>query len=136
MIQAQARGVIDFSQACVDDVKWYIRRNWLLEEMDREHRARLTETRHRLDVAGINPLLNEKNLNELYDGARNRQNVLEKLLRPWVAEKEEINTSKTEIKQGIAAWEQKYGSLSDPSTQAKINRTVATMRQTNRDRAR
>jgi hypothetical protein len=120
MIQAQARGLIDYRELDPRDPNWFLRHKWLLNELYRQQlrEVHLAELHYWLHTDATS----QQGSNEFRKGVLETIDSLRTSLQhaclPWIEEKE--TARKQELKQLSDEWIEYYGDPRDPKTAAKL----------------
>ena len=129
MVEAAARGVVDFRQAKFFDPAWRRRLKYLLgglqdlnyrEELKQDHDYYLSL----LSVPTLKPELRGDIIKLLGD----TRQQLEVSWRPWITPENREAAKAQESKKLQTLWERQWGKLDDPDTQRRINATAAALR--------
>lgn len=127
MVQAAARGAVDFGKADVLDRDWW-RRLWLvLDQVEADSVVRVRALQHAQHAAALDYHSGEKAFDKHWDGCNEATNQIRAILLPWLGEGEGAGDA---LRQ---AWVNKYGDPSDPEVAAKISSTAAMLRKRRSD---
>lgn len=124
MRKAAALGVVDFRSARLLDRKWWMRLNWLLEEVENEECKKLIGLKFTQHSSALNYLAGKtfdhhwKQLNELQARWTN-------FTFPWIAATRDSTSSGDSVK----LWKAFCGDPStDPNVQARVQETAQSLR--------
>jgi hypothetical protein len=120
MIQAAARGVVDFSEADLLDRHWWIRLWWLLDQVERDNLIQIRRMQHAHNCALLDYNLDDKTFNLHWDQAIKALNTVWDLTFPW-AKTEPEGSATDRLRQ---AWIERWGDPDSPETLLKIQNTL------------
>ncbi len=117
-IRAAVRGVIDFRDAQIMDVKWWRRTNILIQEMAREDDLRVSESILRRYCAYVaNGWLEDASFKNFQEKAQQTCARLIELAYPWTA----AESTKTDVIEDLTAlYNREVGNPSDPEFMARV----------------
>lgn len=136
ILEAAVTGAIDFTQADLRDPNWYRRLHLILNKVGDQQTRQYWEsvqrqrTGHLIKLSLVRPGMSPDHLEQLRQFIDHPLDELRQSLFPWLADAQQssLASRRTAYAELSAAWEEEYGKLDDPATQAKIAATVAAMR--------
>lgn len=120
--KAAASGIVDFKEARLLDRKWWLRLNWLLEEVETQECRKLLELKFNQHASALNYLAGNsfdhhwKHLNDLHE-------KWIALTFPWIKTR---NSSSAD--ESVNLWKKYIGDSSDPEVQARIQETIDSLK--------
>jgi hypothetical protein len=123
MVQAAARGVVDFSKADLCDRHWWTRLWWLLDRLEVDNLLRVRELQHAHNCALLDYNLDNKTFDLHWDQAVKALNGVWDLLFPWT-QSDARGSPEDRLRQ---AWVDKWGDPDSPETLMAIQRTTEAM---------
>lgn len=136
-IRAAARGIIDFRQADVRDVRWWRRANLLIRALadDDEVQGLMQALHYQLALVGNSGIRDE----DFAEAQKRAQAILRDiihLLQPWAAQKKGDNTVQSEIDRLTELYKSVFGDPSDPEVRARLDKMAEEFkRETERKRS-
>lgn len=122
MVRAAARGIVDFSEADIDDPVWYRKLRFLLVEMNKEDRRQLKRFDHAasMTAAIVNAIQKRSPVDSMSDGL---DTVIEmsNSLWPWLKADKYRETMAEQL---AASWANEFGDMDDPETKKRIEETA------------
>lgn len=129
MTRVAVRGLVDFRESSILDMKWWRYYFVVLDAMLREDDARLIEAQRSHHLA----LISNANLTD--DGFERHQKLasdcmwkLVSCFRPWEIT-DQAERKKQEYSKLKSAWEEMFGKMDDPETQRNIALEVERMKE-------
>jgi hypothetical protein len=121
MVQAAARGVVDFSTADLLDRRWWMKLWWLLDQVENDNVVFVRRMEHAHNAALLQYGLDEKVFDLHWDGATTAMREVWDALFPWC--KMDATSGKA-VDKLHEAWVKRWGDPNSPETLKKIQLTV------------
>jgi hypothetical protein len=126
MVQAAARGLIDFSEADLLDRRWWTKLWWLLDRIQADNVITIRQMEHAQDIAMLDYTLPEKAFDLHWDRAVSELRDVWDALFPWCKMEDITNKASDQL---YRSWVNKWGDLNDPETLKKVKLTVDYLKQ-------
>lgn len=124
MVQAAASGLIDFREMRFFNKPWQLKLRLLLKGLHQENERRLLTARQNYHAALLAiKTISEQSIERVQDRCQDDLHELTNLLRPWAATTREEREQK-QVKTYRDRWQRRWGDLSAPETQRKIEETA------------
>lgn len=127
MVQAAARGVVDFTQARPLDRRWYRKLFWLLDQVEEDNLRAIFLSRQGRDQA----LLARAQTTETAQACLERLEQNQQLFRDHLflyLQTAGSSTDTSTIQRLRQQWQEHFGDPNDPEVQKKIQQTVDVLR--------
>ena len=117
MVQAAARGLIEFSTNVPHTKHWWKKRYWILAELERQHYGMTLQASMQCALSiAANPRIESAKFTEAYETAFQYIGRLRKLSMPWIKEQ----TQEDRATEAAGLWADVYGDPNDPATKEMI----------------
>ncbi len=127
MLQAAARGVIDFTSIRLHDPRWWQRTRILLRQLDEDNTVDYLRTIHHHNVSTlVVPNLKEEVFSEAVAQAGAAVRGIKELRFPWEPRANEETATKSLRQQ----WADVWGDPDDPAVKQRIQETVDLLKAT------
>ena len=123
MIQAAARGIIDFREARPLDRSWWLRCRWLMDGLENQHFADLCYAmqQHHLAAADLNRNSSAGPQNA-WQSATSRLTDIARHKLPWFSLVE--RTPAAVVDEAAQEWKKRFGDPNDPVVKERIRQTI------------
>lgn len=121
-MQAHSQGILRFDSESRSDERWRLREALLLEILERENLTSLRKLLHASEIAAAQ-YTNPAGFKHHTAAAERQYRHITKLLCPYMQTKGD-SVPETTVDRLMHAWEAEFGSMADPETQRKIDRTI------------
>lgn len=126
MVQAAARGTVDFSTADLLDRRWWMKLWWLLDQVEAENLVSVRQIEHAHNAAVLDYNLESKTFDLHWKRAVESMREVWDTLFPWC----KIGATDTSAVDSLtAAWVRRWGDPNSPETLKKIQLTVDYLKQ-------
>jgi hypothetical protein len=133
MVQAAARGAVDFAEVGPRDFRWWRRLTMLCDAIEAESLVRLFEGYNRRDLAALAVQgLTRESFEGLQNAAANRLNEVRGLLLPWLKAERSDESLQDWAAKAREQWVREWGDPNSGETKARIAATVAALNRDNK----
>lgn len=119
ILQAAAKGVVDFSQYKPFDRGWLLRLKWLLQEVHVENIEKFIELQHNQHVAALEYAAGKEVFDHHWKAGTKLLDTLATYYFPWQEAKKE-----EDVKSLRQLWVDTFGDPANPEVAAKIKQTA------------
>lgn len=125
MVQAAARGLIEFSPNVPHTKHWWKKLYWMLGELERQHAGVTLQASMQCALSiAANPRVDATKFSEAYETAFQYIGRLRKLSMPWIKEQ----TKEDQATEVVGLWTDMYGDPDDPETKAMIAKALKNLK--------
>lgn len=124
ILQAAARGIVDFSKFDPLDRKWWPKLKWMLRELERDNRRQLLQMQHTQHVGAMT----RGDVQQHWREATKTLDELVAINYPWLRPNKGPKTKEEEISEARGMLAQKYGDPKTPEGAERIRKTVEYLR--------
>lgn len=122
IVQAAARGIVDFSKFDPFDRGWWLRLRLLLNEVESDNLQQMLVVQHRQHTAALEYTAGKQTFDHHWKHASQILATLTGMYFPWTGAKPLSRKEEYESLRG--QWIERFGDPKDPAVQASVDRTV------------
>lgn len=127
IVQAAARGIVDFSKYKPFDRHWWLRLSWLLNELESDNLRQILTVQHQQHCGALEYTAGRQAFDHHWQTSAKLLNQIIGLYFPWEAKDQHL-TKQEEYVSLRQQWINAFGDPADPETKAKIKRTCEFLR--------